>query len=89
MYRLTLTKSERAAIDWVGHRDWNGDPLSSILLDCMPEDVEWGDDGDITFEIPEHKAWEINDLYTEADYLIPHFAPELAHKLQEFLSAIV
>ncbi len=61
MYTLTLTADERRAFDWVGDR-YNSGKVADLLTDCLPEDREWGDDGDITFHIPEHVAWEINEL---------------------------
>jgi len=64
MYTLTLTADERRAFDWVGDR-YNSGKVASLLRDCIPEDREWSDDGDITFTIPEHIAWEINELAEE------------------------
>ncbi len=61
MYSLTLTADERQAFDWVGSR-FNSGEVADLLLDCMPEDREWSDDTDITFNIPEHVAWQINEL---------------------------
>ena len=67
MYSLTLTADERRAFDWVGDR-YNSGKVADLLLDCIPEDVEWGDDGEITFQIPEHVAWEIRELAEEEDH---------------------
>ena len=58
---------ERQAFDWVGDR-YNSGKVSDLLLDCLPEDGEWSDDGDITFDIPEHVAWQINELAEEEGY---------------------
>jgi hypothetical protein len=55
MYSLTLTADERRAFDWVGHR-YNSGEVADLLMDSIPEDREWHDDGDITFLIPEHVA---------------------------------
>ena len=88
MYSLTLTADERRAFDWVGDR-YNSGKVANLLTDCIPEDREWGDDGDITFAIPEHVAWEINGLAEEEDHTWACFAPELAAKLNEFCWAIV
>ncbi len=63
-------------------------PLSDVLTN-VPEDREWGDDGDITFQIPEHVAWEINELAEEEDYSWACFASELKGKLNDFCMAIV
>ena len=88
MYSLTLTADERRAFDWVGHR-YNSGKVASLLLDCIPEVQEWGDDGDITFLIPEHVAWEIRELAEEEDYSWACFAPPLATKLNDLCSNIV
>ncbi len=67
MYSLSLTADERRAFDWVGDR-YNSGKVASLLIDCLPEDRVWGDDGDITFAIPEHVAWEILELAEEEDH---------------------
>ena len=47
---------------------YNSGKVADLLSDCLPEDREWSDEGDITFHIPEHVAWEINELAEEEDY---------------------
>lgn len=89
MYTLTLTSSERDAIDWVGYRYPTGDNLRKILVDCLKPDEEWDQDDDIMFEIPEHRAWEINDLAEENDGAWPGFSGELAKKMQAFVDGII
>jgi hypothetical protein len=88
MYQLLLTKAERDAFDWVGDRYAAGE-VARLLLDCMPEDAAWGDEGEIVFTVPEHVAWEINRLAEEEEYLWPCFAPDLSRKLNDFCQAIV
>jgi hypothetical protein len=88
-YQLTLTASEREAFDWVGDRYATGDEWSRLLSHCMGEDDEWSQAGDITFDVPEHVAWQLNDLAESEDYLFPCFAPGLAGKLMDFCMAIV
>ena len=88
MYSLTLTADERRAFDWVGDR-YNSGKVTELLMGCIPGDREWGDDGDITFAIPEHVAWEIRDLAEEEDFSWACFAPDLAGKLNDFCSDIV
>jgi hypothetical protein len=89
MYRLTLTASERQAFDWVGNRYLTGDGWSSLLCACMGEDDEWSADAAITFNVPEHVAWELNELAEQEDFLFPCFAGELAGKLMDFCMRIV
>ena len=89
MYKLTLMARERKAIDWVGNRYAHGDDLYNILADYLPEDREWGDEGDITFEVRESAAWHIGDIGEECNYLWDCFAPSLAGKLNEFCDSLV
>jgi hypothetical protein len=95
MYELTLTLSERKAIDWVGNRYSNGADLFSALQDCSSssahgEDEDaWDTDGDITFHVPEHVAWKITENAANEDGYWPCFSPELAEKMQRFVDAIV
>ncbi len=88
MYTLVLTSDERRAFDWVGDR-YNAGQVASMLIDHLPEDREWADEGDITFDLPEHVAWEIQRLAEEEDLLWPCFSPELRSKLNDFLGQIV
>lgn len=94
MYTLTLTKSERAAFDWVGNRYATGNEVSNLLIDCIPDDElendgDWNCDKDITFQIPEHIAWQIRELSDEEDNLWPCFSPGLKRKMNEFIERIV
>ena len=87
MYHLTLTFSERQAIDWVGYRYSHGDTFYKILVECIPGDVEWSDVVDITFDIPENKAWEMQELLWDSQFEC--FSEELASKLVQFMGSIV
>jgi hypothetical protein len=88
MYTLTLTADERRAFDWVGHRH-NSGKVADLLMGGIPENREWDDDGDITFQIPEHVAWEIDELAEEEGYSWACFYPALATKLNDFCRGIV
>ena len=85
MFELTLTAQERRAFDWVGDR-YNAGEVARILYDYVPEDREWSDDGDITFEIPRRDAREINLLASkeEPSYSWPCFSDRLTSKMNEF-----
>lgn len=91
MYHLTLTLAERKAIDWIGHRYSNGDELFKLLWGCENHqpDEDWDFDGDITFDVPQHVAWEIRDNAESEDGFWPCFAPDLAEKMQAFCDSIV
>lgn len=91
MYRLTLTRDERRAINWVGNRYTNGDELYTTLQDCetKPEDVDWDYDRDITFYIPEHTAWQISNAADQEDSRWPCFAIALADKMDDLCSQLV
>jgi hypothetical protein len=88
MYSLSLTSDERQAFDWVGSR-YNSGKVADLLLDCMPEDREWSDDGDISFDLPEAIAWEINQLAEKEGYSWPCFGRDLVEKLNELCWGIV
>ena len=88
MYSLTLTSDERQAFDWVGDR-YNSGKVADLLLDCLPEDCEWSDDGEITFDIPEAIAWEINKFAEDEGHSWACFAQELVEKLNELCWSIV
>lgn len=89
MYTLTLTKSERMAIDWVGHRYRHGNDLREILS-CAewtgPDDCEWDGDYPIQFDILEHEAWMICDIIEEG---LDCFSLELCAKLHDFAEGVV
>lgn len=96
MYQLTLSKDERRAIDWVGHRYGNGSSLRAILTrsgwtpeELDGEEITWDSACDLTFSVPEHLAWQIQELAEEDDFSWPCFAPALAHHLQDFVDSIV
>jgi hypothetical protein len=84
---LTPTADERRAFDWVGSR-YNSGKVADLLMCCIPEDREWGDDGDISFRIPEHVAWEIREL-AEEGYSWGCLAPTLAANLNHLCWSIV
>jgi hypothetical protein len=92
MYRLTLTTDERRAFDWVGDRYATGHDWYKLLWgSCKqtPDDIDWDGSGEITFTIPEHVAWELNDLAQQEDWLFPCFSGELTAKLCTFCASIV
>jgi len=89
VYKLTLTKAERDAIDWVGGRYPHGDELFRLLtLECKlrPFGSEWTDANDIEFEIPEWVAWEIQELIEEG---LDCFSDDFRLKLYKFCEKIV
>ena len=88
MYSLTLTAEEWQAFDWVGDR-YNSGKVADLLIGSLPDDGEWNDDGDITFTIPEHVAWEIRDLAEAEDFAWAFFAPALVAKLDDLCWSIV
>jgi|GEM_PF-3387367 len=89
MYTLTLTPDERRAFDWVGDR-YTAGAVADLLRDCIPEESpEWEEDGDITFNLLEHIAWQVRDLAEEEGNAWPCFAPDLAEKLNDLCWSIV
>lgn len=88
-YTLTLTSGERHAIDWVGNRYGHGNDLCLLLIGCIRGDEEWGQEGDITFEIPEGTAWAIQEIAEEDNHNWTCFSSDLASKLDRFCDGIV
>jgi hypothetical protein len=67
--------------------------MLDMIISAIPPDVEELDDVDsITFNIPEHTAWDIKGLIDD-DGRDPYpwdcFAPELAEKMQTFIDGII
>ena len=89
VYTLTLSRPERQAFDWLGDRYGTGEPIAVTLRGCLPDDAEWTQRGDITFQIPEHEAWTIAEHAREEGDMWPCFAPGLAAKMSHFTSSIV
>lgn len=96
IYELTLTYSERMALDWVGYRYSHGDDLRHALEDCQwnPEPLDdyadvWELRQDVEFTIPEPVAWEIQKIAEDCEYQWDCFDSELASKLTRFCAEIV
>jgi len=90
MYSLVLSASEREAMAWVGFRYATGDETMAVLSQCIKDpEASWDDPGDVHFEIPEHKAWNLQELWEQEDMLFPCFSSALATKLLEFAGRIV
>lgn len=88
-YDLTLSSGERQAFDWVGGRYKTGVDVADLLRENMPDGCEWSDDGDITFDLPEHAAWKIKELAESEDGSWPCFDEDLATKMQDLIDSIV
>lgn len=89
MYRLTLTAEERRAFDWIGDRYETGGPVARMLSDYMPEAAEWDGPDDITFTVPEHVAWQIDQASKAEGHYWPCFSPDLAKKMCRFTNQLV
>lgn len=92
MYTLTLTQSDRQAIDWVGNRYGHGNDLFKLLMyncDSFPIEQEWHENGNMSFAVPEHVAWHIREIGEECEYRWDCFATSLANKMTEFCNKIV
>ena len=88
MYTLDLTREDRRAFDWIGDR-YNAGQVAFILIDHLPDDCEWTDEGTISFDVPEASAWEIQRLAEEEGFHWPCFDRGLREKLNEFIDQIV
>lgn len=90
-YTLTLSKVERDAIDWVGHRYFGGDELRDILFRSSDNigfgDVWYESLDDMTFNVRESDAWAIKEGIDRDG--LPCFGPDLCEKLYHFVDSIV
>lgn len=94
-YRLTLTKNDRKAIDWIGDRYSHGHDLFKLICQADWEvneelpilEFDWESDLDMTFVLPEILAWELQDLLEDSHFEC--FSGELVAKLLNFMGAIV
>lgn len=97
-YTLTLTRGERQAIDWVGHRYAHGDDLYDLLCEsdwdvhaCCSQEEDWGwlADCPITFNLTEPQAWELLEIAEESEHRWDCFSPELVAKVEQFCGGVV
>lgn len=88
-YKLTLTKAERAAFDWIGYRYCTGHEVSKLLIETLEDDTEWDTREDITFSIPEYIAWGIAECSKQENDFWPCFSDELKTKMINFCMEIV
>lgn len=90
-YKLSLTQDEIQAFEWVGNRYPTGYEFLNHLTDDKVSVLETEDGFEYT--IPEHTAWALRDLISEAteDFRtdIPCFSSELSAKLYDFAYSIV
>lgn len=86
-YKLTLTRADIAAFVWIGDRYSNGTKMLSALF--IDNDKDYDGEGEITLNVPEHRAWEVKELAEEDDLDFPCFADSLKKKMWEFLDKIV
>lgn len=90
LYQLLLTKDERKAFDWVGERySSSGYDMAQLIQEGIPIESSWDDAGDITFSIPEHVAWEMQELAESEDFGFPCLADSLVSKLWSFFDSLV
>ena len=88
-----LTHDERIAIDWIGHRYFHGDKLYNLLMESIKFyntlENTWIDPITITYEIPEHIAWNIKDGIESENYELTCFNDKLKNKLLKFIDEII
>jgi hypothetical protein len=89
MYSLTLSRSERQAIDWVGYRYGHGDDLFRLLASLEWGEQEWDQLEPMTFNVDEPTAWAIAEIREECEGRWDCFASPLVEKMEEFCGRIV
>ncbi len=92
MYSITLNKNDRQAIDWIGDRYSHGSDLKQILEseDVKPSpDEPWESGQEITYRLPEYKAWELKEIVEEGNLDCINLGSNLAQELTRLVSSIV
>lgn len=92
MYQIKLAQEDRQAIDWIGHRYGHGTSLKNILESLEVErnpDVDWESDLDITYQLPEYKAWELKEVVEEDNLDCINLGSNLAQELTCLINSIV
>jgi len=92
MYQIKLNQEDRQAIDWIGHRYGHGTSLKNILESLDVErnpDVDWESDIDITYQLPEYKAWQLKEVVEEDNLDCINLGSNLAQELTRFINSIV
>lgn len=84
MYTLKLSLTEESAIDWIGNRYRHGNELRHCLMLC---EHEINENGNCIYKIPEHIAWQIQEIGEEDNWAC--FATRLIIKLEAFCMEIV
>jgi len=94
-YKLTLTESELKAIRFAGYRYYTGDDFMKILNSCNQtndpnfDSCKTSNGTDITYTIPEHKAWDIKELFELEDLRFPLFSDDFKAKLLKLYDSII
>lgn len=89
MYTLTLTSGERQAFDFASWR-YASYAIYNLLAECMGEDDEWSSGKDITFQIPEHISWAMQDIRDRNGMETwTLFSDDLTSKMERFLDSII
>lgn len=96
MYDLTLTKSERDALSWIGYRYFHGNELIDLLLESdialttpFTVDPEWDSNCAITFNVPENLAHAIKAGLEDENLEMACLCYELQVKFLDFIDKIV
>ena len=88
--KIMLTRDERRAIDWIGERYAHGYDLKKVLWGNYDGNFDWENSVDITFEVPENKAWAIAEIIRieteDWKCSLACFNAELNEKIYNFLN---
>jgi len=66
-YTLEIDPDWQKAVDFIGHRYSTGHDFYDIIIKYLGADDEWGAGKTVTAKLPEHKAWELMDLFQTDD----------------------
>jgi len=86
LYTLTLTREERKAIQWIGHRYFHGTELRDLIENLNTE--SWYSEETLTYIIPENTAWLIVDGLESEDVFGTCLSADFRQKLKDFCEGV-
>lgn len=86
-YKITLTQPEIKTLAWLADRGYDCGMYDSLANETRDE----SDDSVATYEIPEHKAWEIYEASEcpDSGFACLDWDSPLGEKIRKFLNSIV
>ena len=84
-YKITLTRNEIETLSWLEARGYDCGLYAALESEARDES------GDVVYNIPEHKAWEISEASEcpDSGFACLDWDSPLGEKIRKFLNSIV